>query len=417
MRNVASISRRAFIGSSVLTGLSSLSQPAVAAELRRNQKRAILVWMSGGPSQFETWDPKPGESTAGPHGVISTSVPGLQFNEHLPRLGRLASQMVVVRSMATSSKEHSQATVAGMTGFLPGRSPTPPSWLSVLSHELDENEALWPSFVSLGPSPTTGYAQPGGGFLGPRCDPLPCPGNGKPPAGLPSTDSELEAVRRRGSLRELLGKDFEYGHEESKLAGHANAFAQLKGLVNRRDLFELSKLPVKRVAAYGNSSLGRDCLLACQLVDRGVPFVLVSSDKLEWDMHTGTKNKQRELNQTFDAAVGAMIDDLIARGLWEHTLVVLMGEFGRTPSYSGGRDHWSTCWSMSFGGAGAKGGAVVGATNDTGREIKDRPVSVPDLLVTFYELLGIDPRKEVDVQGRPTSFLERGIGKPLREVL
>ena len=122
------------------------------------------------------------------------------------------------------------------------------------------------------------------------------------------------------------------------------------------------------------------------------------------------------MRQVRKASVGALIDDLVIRGLWDHTLLVLIGEFGRAPvTNRTGRDHWSKCWSMSFGGAKARGGVVVGATNAHGTEIKDRPVTVPDLLATFYTALGIDTNKEVDVDGRPATLLDRGSGTPIRE--
>jgi hypothetical protein len=417
MGESTSISRRAFLGGTVLSSLGTLFQPAFADQLRKSDKRAILIWMSGGASQFETWDPKPGKSTAGPHGTIPTSVTGVRFDEHLPRLARLAKEMAVVRSMTTSSNEHSQATIAGLTGLPAGRSPEPPNWLSVCAHELVGDDAVWPAFVALGTPDMLGQQPVGGGFLGPRYDPLTCPGDGKPPTGLPTTDTDATTVRNRGTLRDRLEADFAYGFDERRLAAHKNAFRQLDGLLDRRSLFDLSREPLKRSAVYGDSPLGRDCLLACRLVERGVPFVLVSSPRLEWDLHRDLAKKQQLVNRTFDTAIGAMIDDLVARGLWKHTLLVLMGEFGRSPSYSSGRDHWSKSWSMSFGGAGVKGGVVVGSTDADGRGIKDRPVTLSDLLTTFYEALGVDPFKDVDVQGRPVPYVERGSGKPIHEVL
>jgi hypothetical protein len=329
--------------------------------------------------------------------------------------------MAIVRSMTSKSQEHSLATSIGLTGFAPGGSFPHPAWLSVCAHELVEDESVWPAFVALGQPASVGYSSVGGGFLGPRFDPLPCPGNGKPPQGLPINEADALTVRRRDALRDRLGADFKNGHDEARLAGHANAFRQLDGLLDRRGMFDLSRAPIKQVAGYGNTPLGRDCLLAGRLVEQGVPFILVSSDKLDWDLHVAKDGQQSQVTSVFDTAVGALLDELIARGLWEHTLVVLMGEFGRTPRATRGdrtgRDHWSKCWSMSFGGAGVKGGVVVGATTADGTNVKDRPVTIPDLLVTFYQALGIDPRKEVDVQGRPTAFLERGVGKPIREVL
>jgi hypothetical protein len=407
-------SRRAFLGSAVLAGLSGLFRPAVAAELRKNQKRAILIWMAGGPSQFETWDPKPGQWTAGPHATISTAIPGIHFDEYMPRLARLADRMAVVRTVTSKSQEHEQATVTGMSGSPPAGSH--PSWLSVCAHELVD-EDHWPAFASLGRPALAEYKLPGGGFLGPRYDPLPCPGDGRPPEGFPTAGADTDMVRRREALRDRLGADFRFGHDADRLAGHDAAFGQVGELLKRSSMFDFSRLPLKRIEQYGNTPLGRDCLLACQLVEQGVPFVLVSAPRLEWDLHTGLKAEQSKITSKFDAAVGALVNDLIARGLWEHTLVVLMGEFGRSPNYSSGRDHWSKCWSMSFGGAGTRGGVVVGATSDKGTEVKERPVTIPDLLVTFYQALGVDPRKEVDVQGRPMPFVDRGIGAPIEEVL
>lgn len=415
-------SRRTFLGAvgGTLAGLGGLFRPAVAGELARTQKRAILVWMSGGPSQFETWDPKPGRPTGGPHGAIPTSRCGVYFNEYMPRLARLADRMVVVRSVTSASKEHGQATFAGMTGGLPGRLPTPPAWLSACAHGLTD-DATWPAFVALGQSDSSEVRLPGGGFLGPRFDPVPCPGNGKPPEGLPTKDADVETVRRRDGLRDRLTADFRYGHDPARLAAHDQAHRQLATLVDRRSLFDLTREPARRVAAYGNTRLGRDCLLACRLVEHGVPFVLVGGPAQEWDLHGGIKDEQPGITARFDTAVGALIDDLMVRGLWDHTLVVLMGEFGRTPKLAGrsdaGRDHWSKCWSMSFGGVGAARGVVVGSTDYDGTDVRDHPVTIPDLLATFYTALGIDPRKDIDVDGRPTLLLERGVGKPITEAL
>ncbi|HJZ89367.1 MAG TPA: DUF1501 domain-containing protein [Gemmataceae bacterium] len=415
------LSRRSFLyEATALAGLGALFRPAVAEELRKNQKRAILIWMSGGPSQLETWDPKPGTSSAGPHGTTATSIAGLHFDEYMPRLAHLANQMVVVRSVSSKIADHEQATTTGLTGSAPGNGRAAPLWLSICAKELIVDEAVWPSLVCLGQLEAATHGMPGGGFLGPRFDPLPCPGDGKPPEGLP-TDAEIGAVRRRDALREKLGADFRYGHDERPLAAHDNAFHQVTGLLDRRGLFDASREPLKRVDRYGNTRLGRDCLLACRLVGHGVPFVLVAGRNLEWDLHREAADRQKKVTAAFDMAVGALVDDLMARGLWEHTLVVLMGEFGRTPYLArekgSGRDHWARCWSMSFGGAAARGGVVVGKTTDDGKDIKERPVTVPDLLVTFYAALGLDPHKEVDVQGRPTPLVERGVGKVIREAL
>lgn len=419
MKTRLPFSRREFFASAALSALGPLLQPTFASELKKNQKRAILIWMGGGPSQFETWDPKPGQNTTGPFESIATTLPGVRFNEHLPRLARLANEMVIVRSMHTSSQEHGQATAVGMSGQMPGRSPEQPNWLSVCAHELADDQ--WPAFVGLGLPSDSRSGLPGGGFLGPRFDPFACPGNGKPPDGFPANDADVAGFRRRAGLRDQLGGDFRFGHDKQRLDAHESSFQQVDRLLDRRSVFDNSRESIKRQDMYGHTTLGRDCLLACRLVERGAPFVLISGSRMDWDLHAGMEKMQPGVSRSFDCAVGALIDDLIARGLWQHTLVVLMGEFGRTPSLSGrsggGRDHWSKCWSMSFGGGGVRGGVVVGSTDTAGRDVKERPIAIADLLVTFFEALGIDPRKEVDVQGRPTSFLERGIGTAIREVL
>ena len=414
---VTRLSRRAFVGS-LAAGLGGLFTRPVAAHLRKTQKRAILVWMAGGPSQLETWDPKPDTASAGPHKAIPTAVPGVHFDEYMPRLARLADRMAVVRTVTGRIGDHAQAAQQGFTGFGPGAAPAPPHWLSACAHELAADPDLWPGVVALGRSDPA----PGGGFLGPRFDPLPCPGDGKPPDGLPKTAADDAAVYRRDALRDALATDFRYGHDEARLATHDAAFGNVGRLIARRDLFDLSREPLKRVAAYGDTALGRDCLLACRLVERGVPFVQVTppgSVPLPWDLHNRMAERQKLVTTAFDTAVGAMIDDLIARGLWDHTLVVLTGEFGRTPGAlaNGGRDHWPKNWAMSFGGCGVKGGAVVGTTSKDGREIADRPVSVPDLLATFYTALGVDPRKEFETPVGPVQLLERGRGNPLTDVL
>jgi len=173
---------------------------------------------------------------------------------------------------------------------------------------------------------------------------------------------------------------------------------------------------------YGDSRFGRDCLLAARLVEKGVPFVRVQDQNgLAWDKHRRAFESQRHITAEFDRAAGALIDDLVARGLWERTLVVMMGEFGRTPEILGqgppGRNHWAKSWSLALGGCGVKEGVVVGATNANGTEIADRPVSLHDLFCTFYRVLGLDPHKELMFEGRPVPLVENKLGKPIAEIL
>ena len=257
-------SRRTFLQAAggTVAALGRLFQPAVAADLQRNQRRAIFVWMSGGPSQFETWDPKPGQSTAGPHGTIATPIAGIHYDEYLPRLAGHAQRMVTVRSVTSSSNEHGQATVTGLTGAPPYTLPARPSWPAVCAHESTSDETTWPAFVTLGESPATG------GFLGPRFDPIHCPGDGKPPVGLPTKAADVEFVRRRDGLRDQLSGEFRNGRDPARLAAHDTAYRQLGALLDRRPIFDLSRESARRVAGYGDSRVGRDCMLACRFKPR-----------------------------------------------------------------------------------------------------------------------------------------------------
>ena len=202
---------------------------------------------------------------------------------------------------------------------------------------------------------------------------------------------------------------------------HEGTFREVGRLLRNNGLFDLSQESRRDIERYGASALGRDCLLARRLVERGVPFVRVQHQSgLAWDKHRRAFQSQRWISSEFDTAVGALADDLIDRGLWESTLLVLMGEFGRTPEILGqgqpGRNHWTKCWSLAFGGCGLKEGLLIGKTNANGTELVDRPVTIHDLFCTFYQTLGIEPHKELTFENRPIPFVENKLGKALHEV-
>jgi len=394
-----------------------------SAAAAKQQKHVILLWMSGGPSQFETWDPKPGAPTGGPHLAIPTSVPGTHIDEYMPNLARLANRLAIVRSMTSTNADHSTGSYLAQTGFEPSRVIAEmPHWLSMAAHERQGPNSELPSFVNINREQDQ-LTSPGPGFLGPKYQYLYCPGNGQPPEDLPSgPQGGGGAYPARLDLRARLGRAFREGQDQTKIDALDTAFAQSGSLVANAELFDLSKESPAQLDRYGESRFGRDCLLAARLVERGVSFVRVQHQNgLAWDKHRRAFESQRHITAEFDRAAGALIDDLIARGLWEHTLVVMMGEFGRTPEILGqgppGRNHWDKSWSLALGGCGAKEGIVVGATNDLGTEIKDRPVTLHDLFCTFYKILGIDPHKELMFEGRPLPLVENKLGKPLHELI
>ncbi|MBA4063157.1 MAG: hypothetical protein C0501_05485 [Isosphaera sp.] len=420
------VSRRRFLSAAAAVGTAGFGRLFAAdhaAAATKQGKHVILVFMSGGPSQFETWDPKTGRPTGGPHLSTQTAVPGVRFDEYLPNLARLADRMAVIRSMTSDLGEHADAHFLAQTGHKPTNVvATAPHWLSMAAHEAPPANGL-PAYVVLGlENFETRMSVPGAGFLGARYQGLHCPGKGQGPEDLPAgTDAERAAFARRDGLRRDLGAAFAPGRDTSGVRSHEAAFAGVGRLLGNRALFDLSKEPAKRAETYGPTALGRDCLLAARLVEQGVPFVRVQHQGgLAWDKHRRAFDSQRHLTREFDTAVGAMIDDLRDRGLWDKTLVVLMGEFGRTPEIMGqgppGRNHWTKSWSLAFGGCGVRP-AVVGSTNEDGTAVKDRPVTIPDLFATFYTVLGIDYRKELDFEGRPIPLTENGKGSPVKEVL
>ena len=332
----------------------------------------------------------------------------------MPNLARLADKTATVRSMTSDLGDHMEAHYLAQTGHKPTvATAPPPHWLSAAAH-LQPAAGGLPSYVALG-GENGAMAVPGPGFLGPAAQGLYCPGKGQGPEDLPPGGGAKDAddFRRRDGLRQKLGGGFDQTRGTDATASHTAAFAAVDQL--------LSNEPAKRAERYGPTALGKDTLLAARLVERGVPFVRVQHQNgLAWDKHRQAFDSQRHITREFDTVAGALIDDLIDRGLWDSTLVVMMGEFGRTPDIQGpgppGRNHGTKSWSLSFGGCGVKP-AVVGSTNDDGTAVKDRPVSIPDLFATFYTLLGIDYRKELDYEGRPTPLTENGKGTPIKEVL
>ncbi len=413
----------AVVGGAAFGGFGRLFAAGSAAAARQNDKHVILVFMSGGPSQFETWDPKPGAPTGGPHVSIPTSISGVHFDEFMPNLARLANRMITVRSMTSTNGDHDQGGYVAQTSHSPNAIVAPaPHWLSICAHERPAVDPTVPSYVMLGKDNFGSLHVPGPGYLGAKYQALECPGDGAGPLDLPkSTAEEITAFERRESLRQSFSDSFAQGRAEGPIQSHDGAFQQVGQLLQSGDLFDISKQPEEDFERYGDSRLGRDCILARRLIERGVPFVRVQHQSgLAWDKHRRAFQSQRWITSEFDTAMGALIDDLIDRGLWQKTLLVLMGEFGRTPTISGqgqpGRNHWTKCWSLSLGGCGLKEGVVIGSTNEDGTDLEDRPVTIHDLFCTFYKALEIDPYKELEFENRPIPFVENKLGKPMAEV-
>jgi hypothetical protein len=403
---------------------------ALAADTLGEPKRkcsCILLWMAGGPSQADTFDLKPGHANGGPFREIATAVPGLRVSEHLPRLAGQAGRLAVIRSMSTREGDHGRATYHLRTGYVQQAPIDYPPLGAALAKELGNPDADLPGFVSIAPGRVANAAAYGGGFLGPRYAPLMVGSETEaggdralrvqdvsPPPGV----RKAQAEARVGLLGEL-DRDFVARHPDpgprSHLAAFEGAVRLMKPAAARA--FDLDEEPNRLRDAYGRSLFGQGCLLARRLVERGVPFVEVALGG--WDTHVQNFDAVKRLSAVLDPAWATLLTDLDQRGLLDTTLIVWMGEFGRTPQINGqaGRDHYSVAWTTVLGGGGVKGGRVVGKTSKDGTAVEDRPVPVADFMATVCRALGVDPTTQnISNVGRPIRIADAG-ARPVKEVL
>jgi hypothetical protein len=415
--------------------LESLAEAAAGIPTRK--RSCILLWMNGGPSQLDTFDPKPGHANGGPVKAIATATPGMQISEYLPRLARWSEHLAIVRSLSTKESDHERATYLMRTGRVPGGPIQYPALGALVAKEMDHPTAELPGFVSIAPQRFNSIAAYSAGYLGPRYAPLVVGENanfGGPGVdagqGLKVQDLDLprDVQPERASKREGLLADLEedFLAERPAAVARAHRTAYQKALVLMRSraarAFNLEEEPPVLRDAYGQNLFGQGCLLARRLVERGVPFVEVSLSNVpggNWDSHQNNFAMVKSLCSVLDPAWATLMSDLKDRGLLDSTLVVWMGEFGRTPKINNqtGRDHWAVSWSAVLGGGGIKGGQVAGKTTPDGMEVADRPVSVPDLLATIGKALGLDiTRQNPSNVGRPIRFVDPG-ARPLEEIL
>jgi len=412
-----------------------------AARVRTRRRSVILLWMTGGPPQTDTFDLKPGHANGGPFKPIDTAVPGIQVCEHLPKLARQMEHCVPIRSMSTKEGDHTRGTYLMRTGNLPTGPIHYPTMGSLFSKELGDEGSDLPNFVAVAPYTLFSPSAYGPGFLGPRYAPL-IVGDGTrtaPGAGqsydqsltvrnLQSSD-RLGAPRADARLELLAGFDADFAQRRPGVVAesHREAYAAAVRMMRSEAVqaFELDSEPASLRDAYGRTSFGQACLLARRLVERGVPFVEVSlngtanNQTFAWDTHQQNFNAVRPLLQVLDPAWATLIADLKDRGLLESTLIVWMGEFGRTPRINeqAGRDHFPAAWTSVLCGGGIRGGQVIGKTSDDGTTVEDRPVPVQDLFCTLCHALGIDPlTQNLSNVGRPIRLADPA-ARPITQLL
>jgi uncharacterized protein (DUF1501 family) len=420
-RELLALSAAGVAGASLSGWFGLLAEHARAAAPPARRKACVLLWMDGGPSQHDTFDPKPDAAAEvrGDLGSIPTAVPGVRVCEKFPKVARLIRHAAILRGMSTEEADHGRARVYMHTGYKPGAGGlTYPGLGSTVAAELGRPDAELPNFVVTG-TPLGKYeflTDPG--FRGPRHQPLsladPARGLDNLAPAVPTND-----FNDRVSVLEQLEQGFARSRQSAAAEAHRSTFHAALRLMrsDKAKAFDLAREPAASRRPYGESRFGQGCLLARRLVEAGVPFVEVYLQN--WDTHVKkTADDAKVLMSQVDEGMSALVSDLAERGLLADTLVIWMGEFGRTPrvNRNGGRDHYARAWSTVLLGGGVKGGQVVGKTDRDGTTVTERPISVKDFLATVCSLLGIDYTKKVLAEGRPIRIVDSG-ERLVREVL
>lgn len=382
------------------TALARSTAPPAAPKARA----CILLFMHGGMSQLDTFDPKPGTATGGEFSTIGTALPGVRISEHLPGLAKRLDKVALIRSLTAREGNHDRARHLMHTGYSPqGGADLPALGAWVADARRD---GPLPGYVAID-APGQGP-----GLLGASRAPFVVRDPTKPVRNL-QPSIELNPTRRndRTELWRSLQEDFGRDHASPIVRGHGQVVEQALTMMSAEEqrAFDLQRESEAMRTRYGDSRFGQGCLMARRLVESGVPFVEVGLRG--WDTHENNFDRVRDLSGPLDTAVSALLDDLQSRGLLEETLVLCMGDFGRTPRINarGGRDHFPACSSVLVAGGGTTGGQVIGATSRDGTEIVEQPVSVPDLMRTVSVAMGLDPNEtRMTSTGRPISMVDGG---------
>jgi len=416
-----SLKRRDLLRLSAAGMLSGVSVPwfesvAIAAAKRPRGKACILLWMDGGPSQQHTFDPKRG----GEFRTTLTSVPGIRIVDQLPKLAQCMQDMAIVRSMTTEINGHYDAKYFLHTGYKRTTEFEHPAIGCLASSQIGPMHADLPAFVTI----DAGWdiRNDGGrlyrsvpAYLGPQHAPLAVNDASQGLENLSPTGNDIDA---RLQLLRRSERRFAARYELPAVRAKQEAFTRAVRLMQskRGQAFDLDKEPAYIREAYGEHKFGQSCLLARRLVEAGVTFVEVVHRG--WDDHEGAAKPIAKRSPWIDAGMATLIRDLKARGMLDDTLVVWMGEFGRSPG--AGKDHFSKAWSSVLAGGGIRTGQVVGKTSDgknPGSEIVDRPVTSPDFVATLCTALGIDIHKEFLAPGsRPMPLVDKS-AKPITELV
>ncbi|MGE3805631.1 MAG: DUF1501 domain-containing protein [Gemmataceae bacterium] len=412
------VSRRAFLKGALATG-TGLALPnwgglfnsqTMAADTAKKRKACILIWANGGASQLDTFDMKPGRPTGGPFRPMQSKIPGIQLCEYLPKMAQHVDKLAIIRSMKTQSPDHPDGIYHMHTCYKMSERMPHPELGAMIAKYAGNIDADLPSFIRMGP---TGNA--GSGYLGPQYEPFGIGRDGRL-GGFTSAYLDEKEEKRRAELFRFMEEQNGKLNKAEPFDSHRFAKERAWKLLRAKKVFDISKDWDQYKDRYGDSDLGRGLLMARKLVEAGVPFIEIGHDN--YDSHADNFVCHKANMNQLDPAWSTLLEDLGERGLLQDTLVVWMGEVGRTPNINNraGRDHYIRAWTIVLAGAGIKGGQQYGSTDQDGKDVKDNPVSEGDLFSTIYHSLGVDPRVKHYVGTRPIWATPEG-SKPIKELV
>jgi len=415
------LGRRQFMGDfltgmGAAAGVSLFSHPLGASEIVKHGKSVVVVFLGGGLSQFESWDPKSDLETGGPFKSIPTTVPGIHVSELVPYTAQQMHHMALIRSLNTGLDDHGLATNIIRCGRTTRSATEFPELGAAVAKGLERSDFPLPGHIRAMPEGVGGRTN-NAAYLGPQYSAINIGAekggvvNAQLPDGLTVTMDARRHDWRRFANSRLRGRA-----QATEIDAYTQCYEQALRLMERRDLFDIAREPESIQEAYGKTEFGKQLLLARRLVEQEVPFVEVTHDG--WDHHHNNFEFHLHYLADFDRPFAHFIADLAQRGLLERTLVVVMTEFGRTPTLNPGygRDHYPNAWSIALAGCGIQHGAVIGKTDARGIEVTDRQVDHRHLFHTYLRAVGIDSSGEFEVAGRKFPIADPAYG-PIQELL
>lgn len=402
------VSRRDFLmGATAAAGFGTLLTPAATARMKRDQKQILQVYLQGGVSQFESWDPKPGTEHGGPFRAIPTSVPGTHICELLPYTAQKMHLLSIIRSINLNTDDHG----VGMRFMEKGRrNGNYPFVGAVASKYLSANDDPLPGYIHIS---TRGLTVDSAGFLEARHSQMKLEGF-QAPQNLQRLEDDPVTNQLRENFRRQLNQQFKSRRAKSLIDSYDASYRQASQLMSRKSLFE--RQSEYDLARYGSHPFGRNCILARTLLEEGTTCVKVTHHG--YDTHAENFNFHLEQLEEFDRPFATLLDDLDNRGMLEHVMIIIYSEFGRTPkvNHKYGRDHWGRSFSVALGGCGIQPGGVIGSTNDTGTEVSDREVHAGHLFHTYLRAVGVDASANHEIEGKTIPIGDPAI-EPIEELL